>query len=156
MELERRRISALQKAEREGKFIKKWRLQAAGCPHVGAFICGPCDPLRKKEEDQRQQSGAEGMDNEENGVHMAIGNDISSDNDATGENIDAIDDGKCESNSAPCINEASENNLESDDQNSIEIAPLRAAMERRKEETDRLKNSSHSDGEKKVDFLPTS
>merc|ERR1719296_127712 len=76
--LSRRRVSALQKAEREGDLITKWRLQAAGCPHVGEVICHPCDPLRleKKEGDQQmqqsQQTPSEGANKERNGVHIVI------------------------------------------------------------------------------------
>eukprot|EP00571_Detonula_confervacea_P002665 CAMPEP_0172324514 /NCGR_PEP_ID=MMETSP1058-20130122/51540_1 /TAXON_ID=83371 /ORGANISM="Detonula confervacea, Strain CCMP 353" /LENGTH=441 /DNA_ID=CAMNT_0013040803 /DNA_START=104 /DNA_END=1429 /DNA_ORIENTATION=- len=179
MELERRRISALQQAEREGKFVKKWRLSAAGCPHVGEVICRPCDPLRLEEKEgnhQMQQSCDEGMNNTENGVHKANGNgyDGSSDAEKGGrddlqKSIDSIDDGESENDAIPCINEARDDNLESDDQNCIEEPPLHAAIERRKNQhqeeaevhlslftSDELKNAPHSNGEKKVEFLTTS
>ena len=64
MEFERRRITAIQQAEREGKIIRKWMLTAAGCPFVGENLCRPCDPLRmesslKKEETvENQDAGA--------------------------------------------------------------------------------------------------
>lgn len=60
MDLERRRISALEKAAREGKLIKKWRLSAASCPYAGEYICRPCDPLNF--ENERNHSCGEGMD----------------------------------------------------------------------------------------------
>lgn len=173
MELERRRISAIAIADREGTLIKKWRLSAAGCPYVGEVICKPCDPLRWGEnngDQQMQQPRAGGIDNEENGVqnHMVNGNgNVSSvDAESVGGRTDPLyrgvetADGEVETNSVPFVNEANENHLGSDDQNGIEISALHAAMERRKiqqqeDEPDGLTSSSHSNVEKKVEFLPT-
>ena len=55
MELERRRISAVLEAKRDGRWIKRWRLSAAGYPHVGEVVCRPCDPLRFEEKNGGQQ-----------------------------------------------------------------------------------------------------
>ena len=74
MELERRRISAIEKSSREGKLIRQWRLSAAGCPYVGEYICRPCDPIQWEKDqicrlEMRQKISIEGrMDDEENGV----------------------------------------------------------------------------------------
>lgn len=74
MELERRRISALEIASREGKLIRQWRLSAAGCPYVGEYICRSCDPLRSEKEqngrlEMQQQSCTVGIvDDGEHGV----------------------------------------------------------------------------------------
>jgi len=77
MEFERRRITALQQAEREGEIIRKWMLTAAGCPCVGENLCRPCDPLRvesniKKEEnvENRDVSNADATDIEGGGVDV--------------------------------------------------------------------------------------
>ena len=56
MELERRRISAVQQAKREGKTIEQWRLRAAGCYPVGDVLCRPCDPLRRENRDSESQN----------------------------------------------------------------------------------------------------
>jgi len=167
MELSRRRVSALQKAEREGDLITKWRLQAAGCPHVGEVICHPCDPLRleKKEGDQQmqqsQQTPSEGANKERNGVHIVIndsGHSSSSD-----EAESSMDTGNREIKARPIKAETGEVQSESDDANSMGVSPLHAAMEERKRkqnenrgvDSDLLENSSRSVGEKKVKFLPT-
>jgi len=81
MELERRRISALQQAEREGKVVRKWMLTAAGCPYVGEHLRRPFDPLRvesrsKKEEQldessvEKDESNADATDLEGGGVDV--------------------------------------------------------------------------------------
>ncbi|KAL7527917.1 hypothetical protein ACHAXR_002188 [Thalassiosira sp. AJA248-18] len=159
MELERRRISALQQADREGETIKKWRLKAAGCPYGGDVICGPCDPLDKDRERQNQQSSTEGMDNEENRniVHIITSNrngssslDSENEGNGVGRGIDSKRDADCESIAEPY--EGSEKKIDSDEQNGIEIsAPsaLHSAMERRKN------HQANGNGEKKVEFLPT-
>ena len=46
MEIERRRLTAIQQAEKDGNWIRKMRLQAAGIPHLGDSICFLCDPIR--------------------------------------------------------------------------------------------------------------
>lgn len=163
MELERRRISALQEAEREGKLITKWILRAAGCPYVGEAICRPCDPLRRKEKERNQQSRQSvegGVDNEENGAHTANGNgngngSVNSENQDNGwaPRIEILTGRGSETDAEP----ASDSHLDSGDENEVELsAPpaLHAAMERRKEhleeESTELQNSSHSIGEKQV------
>lgn len=142
MELERRRISAIQQAEREGKFVKKWRLSAAGCPHVGEVICRPCDPLQLEEREgdhQMQQPCANGD-----------GCDVLSDVEKGGS-----DDLK------KSINEAGDDHSKSDDLHCTEEPALQAAMELRKnqhqgEESDEHNNPPHSNEEKKVEFVSIS
>jgi hypothetical protein len=55
MDLERRRITAVETAKSEGKTIRKWRLMAAGCPHIGEVVCSPCDPLRLEDKKSKQK-----------------------------------------------------------------------------------------------------
>jgi len=62
MEFERRRITALQQAEREGKIIRKWMLKAAGCPYVGENLCRPCDPLRMESSTKNEDNHVENQD----------------------------------------------------------------------------------------------
>ena len=67
MEVERRRITAIQQAERDGKIFRKWLLMVAGCPFVGEKVCRPCDPLRESVDVQKNpdESSAGGVDVEE-------------------------------------------------------------------------------------------
>ena len=101
IQLERRRITAIQKAEREGMIIIKWRLAAAGC--VGYNLCRPCDPLRHDELEEAQeiqQSIADGVNNED-GVQSTCGDGNCSTNDIDVEKIkrdrvDSLDNGVSE------------------------------------------------------------
>lgn len=165
---ERRRISAIECAERDGQVVKKWRLRAAGYPYVGELVCRPCDPLRMEEkggvQDQKvqmQQSYAtKGMDNEENGNH-----DISNGNDSSdAENEVERGDADVEANAKPCDANEAENgnhNLDRTDDQNDEIgnenepsSPLQAAMERRK--VQQQTESPHNDEDKKVEFISSS
>lgn len=75
MELERRRISELEKAVRSGNRMRQWRLSAAGCPYVGEYLCRACDPLRLEKEKNvgleslQQQFDEKVIDVEGNGVY---------------------------------------------------------------------------------------
>ena len=71
MELERRRLTAIQQAEKDGNWIRKMRLQAAGIPHIGDSICFLCDPIRTEPapsnaneniENEQDESDAMGSD----------------------------------------------------------------------------------------------
>ena len=105
IQLERKRINAIQQAEREGMILTKWRLAAAGCPYIGYKFCRPCDPLRHDElEEGReiQQSIADEINNEEeNGVQSTCGDGNCSTNDIDVEKIkrervDSLDNGVSE------------------------------------------------------------
>lgn len=135
MELQRRRLSAVQTAEREGNLIQKWRLSAAGCPYVGETICKPCDPLRtddKANQIQQTQNGGEeeeGIENEEN-YEAKDKDDVI--------NADTIDVGECATNAATCTNGVNEEEQSGDDKPDIEIPPLQAAINERKKNQERF------------------
>ena len=134
MELQRRRLSAVQTAEREGNLIQKWRLSAAGCPYVGETICKPCDPLRtddKANQIQQTQNGGEeeGIENEEN-YEAKDKDDVI--------NADTIDVGECATNAATCTNGVNEEEQSGDDKRDIEIPPLQAAINERKKNQERF------------------
>ena len=159
MERERRRISALQQAEREGDTITKMKLNAAGCPFVGEVICRPCDPMRKEE----QSPTEEGMNNEEDRhrVEIVVNNESTSLSEV--ENRESDEEKKIESLPIPPENGSSaradgsshdrENKDRIEEENGIEIAApsaLQTAMDRRKQE-----QQEEVEGEKKIEFLPT-
>jgi len=155
MELERRRISAIQQADREGKLLTKWRLSAAGCPYVGEVICRSCDPLRW----ENDSSAAECMKAEGNGVHKHAenGNGNGSAGIDIEESMRPMADEDAESHSVDNVDKVDENNLDINEKSSIGKSALHTAIEQRtvqqKEKgSDGLMNST----EKKVEFLSTS
>ena len=122
MELERRRLSEIQKAEKEGKLIQKWRLTAAGYPYIGEIICKPCDPLRKEtKENQIEQSHpvVEGLQNEESFSHCGHGSSQDVEMGAT-------------------VKEKSKDSSIEDDDEGTTTPPLQAAMEERRKNQQRL------------------
>lgn len=103
MELERRRIIAIQTAEREGKLITKWRLTAAGFPFLGYKLCRPCDPLGRDEiggGQEVQQSHPDGIGNEEGGIQRSTSGDgncsLHDIKNVKHERIESLDDGVSE------------------------------------------------------------
>lgn len=178
MEVERRRISEILRAQNEGKLIRKWRLQAGGIPSLGETICRPCDPLRQEErnrvnriDQQNRRAREEAKSNEENGDHasshnvsiiISSGSSLDAEIEQNGgENRDPTTDLDHDANVEPDTPDANASHSD-DDQNGIEIttpSPLLAAMEQRKiqhkekEDAVVLSNSSHSDGEKKIEFV---
>mmetsp|Transcript_1859 Transcript_1859/g.3344 ORF Transcript_1859/g.3344 Transcript_1859/m.3344 type:complete len:516 (+) Transcript_1859:185-1732(+) len=105
MELERRRITAVRDAEREGNLVRKWRLQMGGVPFVGEKICWCCDPLRSESGDGGKNGNKKGnvvnVSNEdhitdetqemrqmENGHSVNNGNHFHKDNDCHSERKD--------------------------------------------------------------------
>ncbi len=68
MELERRRITAVRDAEREGNLVRKWRLLVGGVPVMGDRVCWWCDPLRRESD-----NGGKNGDGKENVVDVSNG-----------------------------------------------------------------------------------
>lgn len=141
MEFERRRITALQQAEREGKIIRKWMLMAAGCPYVGENLCRPCDPLRvesstKKEDNIENQdvSNADATDIEGGGVD--VGECATTTNQCT-HSDDNIANPASQSRPAALSSESFDNEEVApaplDSQNDETSTPLQQAMEARKQ-----------------------
>jgi hypothetical protein len=95
LELERRRISALQQAEREGKIIRKWMLTAAGCPYVGENLCRPCDPLRVESSTKKEERI-------QNRDESSVENDESNADDATDLEGGGVDVGECATTTNQC------------------------------------------------------
>ena len=65
IQMGRKRLLAIENAQKEGKQIRKCLLQAAGCPVVGQHVCKPCDPLR--------------LDENRGNVQVKINNEIEAD-----------------------------------------------------------------------------
>ena len=61
MQMGRKRILAIENAQKEGKPIRKCLLQAAGCQIVGQYVCLPCDPLRLDDKRGHIQSQVNGI-----------------------------------------------------------------------------------------------
>jgi len=148
IELERRRKSALQQFEREGKFVKKWTLLAAGCPYVGEVICRPCDPLQGVENAGDQQNQLSHGNTLANGAeNESVGNEVE-------ESVQSTSDKEVETDSVPHVNEAKD---DTDGQSGIEMSALHTAMERRTEQQhEKESDSSRSSGENKTKFLTAS
>jgi len=92
MELERRRITAIQQAERDKDIIRKWRLTVGGVPYLGETLCRTCDPLRAETSVTTQEGN-----NIEQGV---ISEDDASVNDVDeGEGVDV---GECAATTNQC------------------------------------------------------
>ena len=135
IELERRRKIALQQSEREGRFVRKWRLRAAGCPYVGEVICAPCDPLKLEESEgdqHNQQSPANRSTNSRNNwsppwnenaaqVHTGGAGDVLTTENVENElvdNEDSTSDKEVNTDSGLGVNETNDNN---DDEDNIEM-----------------------------------
>lgn len=105
MELERRRITAVRDAEREGNLMRKWRLQLGGVPFVGERVCWCCDPLRSESSDGGKNGDEKGnvvnvsnedrvtderqeMQQIENGYSVENGNHFHNGNDCHSEHKD--------------------------------------------------------------------
>ena len=142
METQRRRLSAIQKADSEGKYIQKFLLRAGGCQYIGEVVCRPCDPLRDEEEVK---------DNDESKKQQNII-----------ENEDTHDDGHCghdfghggtsdvEQNTVQDVNEE---NIEKDEKEVETPAPLQLAMKERKrnqQRFDEMNNNETSSQEEEV------
>jgi hypothetical protein len=165
MELDSRRMAAMQKAEREGKLMTKWRLSAAGCPYVGEIACLPCDPLNSDEipeSQELQQSNSDGINKEENGGHMDTGNVKSNDSfedEVSGDEKNYVDEKKT-------VDQIDDGNPEIDYHHDIKVSSessaLQAAMDIRmkikhqKEQYDMIENCPSGCEEMKVQFLSTS
>ncbi len=175
MELERRRISAIEKSSREGKLIRQWRLSAAGCPYVGEYICRPCDPLQWEKEqncklEMRQQISTEGrIDDEENGVLESIRGDefehcVEPDNgEQNGRDVHPIpgEGNNSEENWVDAIGSETFGKKENEDQNRSDLARsvLLIAMEDRQKmlqsrgHGDEFLSTSINGEEQKIEFL---
>lgn len=143
-------MAAMQKAERDGKLMKKWRLSAAGCPYVGEIACMPCDPLNSDEipGQELQQFDSDGINNEENGVHTEINHRVKSnvplEDDVSGNDKKYVDEKKT-------VDPIDVGNPEVDSHHDIkapsEPSALQAAMDIRmkimyqKEQYDMIENS---------------
>lgn len=153
MELERRRLSAVQKAEKEGRPIQKMRLTAAGCPYIGETICKPCDPLRMetKENQIYESHPVEGLQNEESLEYSHCGH--------ASQDVEI----------GATVKEKSKDSSSIEDE--ATTPPLQAAMEERRQNQQRLgelndedvsSTSSQGEGEeesiekKEVEFVSTS
>ena len=168
MERERMRIAAIQKAEREGKLMKKWSLSAAGCPYVGERVCQTCDPLRWDETGEgreMQRSNSDVMDSEDRGFHIGNGNWNNSSLDI--ENIksnNSLDDGVSEDeqnviDEKKMTDPIDDRNRKIDEQDDNKVTPsaLQAAMDARmKMKHQKEQHDSIESEEKKVHFLSTS
>jgi hypothetical protein len=89
MDLERRRISALQQAQRDRKMIRKWRLAAAGCPYIGETMCRSCDPLRVEPNSNKEGKNINRDDSGEDDESSAHDDDIE------GRGGSGVDIGEC-------------------------------------------------------------
>lgn len=140
MEFERRRITALQQAERDGKTIRKWMLKAAGCPYVGENLCRPCDPLRMesttKKEDNVQNQNVTNADATDIEGGVDVGECATTTNQCT-HSDDNIDNPANQSRPiVPIVESFSNEEVESpplDSQNEKTSTPLQQALEARKQ-----------------------
>jgi len=148
MEIQRRRLSAIQKADSEGKYIQKFLLRAGGCHYVGEVVCKPCDPLRRDEEEVKDNDESKKQQNiiENEGTH---------------------DDGHCghdfghggvsdvEKGDLNTVQDVNEENLEKDEREIENPAPLQLAMEERKrnqQRFDEMNNNETSSQEEEVEI----
>lgn len=174
MELERKRITALEKAATEGKLIRHWRLSAAGCPYVGEYICRPCDPLQWEKEQngslemQVQSCSEGGIDDEENGIIEGIGAPCGESvtveqnghgiHPTTGDGINGEENGVHSLGSEPC------ETVGNDDQNRSDLSRpvLLAAIEDRRKmlqgsgRGDEFTSTAINGEEQKIEFLSSS
>ena len=135
METQRRRLSAIQKADSEGKYIQKFLLRAGGCQYIGEVVCRPCDPLRDEEEVK---------DNDESKKQQNII-----------ENEDTHDDGHCghdfghtsdvEKGDLNTVQDVNEENIEKDEKEIETPAPLQLAMEERKRNQQRFDEMNNNE-----------
>ena len=157
MHRERRRISALQKADSERRYITKLMLTAAGCPYVGEHICKPCDPVRREEDTIDHQRRSVSVGNEMVDEESEV--DATPNNDGSGSAVDAeIEFQEPLTNEDQCLHDSSRDH----DVTTKSTSALHAAMEQRKiqqtmdAEAGDAENSSQVDGTGNVEFVATS
>ena len=147
MEIQRRRLSAIQKADSEGKYIQKFLLRAGGCQYIGEIVCKPCDPLKRDEEERKDDDESKKQQNiiENEGTH---------------------DDGHCghdfghttsdvEKGDLNTLQDVNEEDIEKDEREIETPAALQLAMEERKrnqQRFDEMDNNETSSQEEEVEI----
>ena len=137
METQRRRLSAIQKADSEGKYIQKFLLRAGGCQYIGEVVCRPCDPLRRDEEEVKDNDESK---NQQNII----------------DNEDTHDDGHCghdfghttsdvEKGDLNTLQDVNEEDIEKDEREIETPAALQLAMEERKRNQQRFDEMNNNE-----------